>query len=390
MKHLPFFVCTVAAMSLPDTMREIRTLVTADGQLQLSLASVAVPTPGAGEVLVQVQGAPINPSDLALLVAMADLSQAVATGTADDPLTTAPVPERVLAGLQARVGQSLPVGNEGCGVVVAAGESPEAQALIGQTVAFVGGASYAEYRTVPVMMCLPLPAGTTPQQGASSFVNPLTALGFVETMKLDGHTAIVHTAAASNLGQMLVRICQEDGVELVNIVRKPEQVALLRSLGATHVVDSSAPTFRADLTDALRATGATLAFDAIGGGRLGGQILSCMEAVASSSLGAYNRYGSDVYKQLYIYGMLDPSPTEIVRNFGFSWGVAGWLLTPFLGRVGLEGLIRMRERVVSGLTTTFASHYAGELSLAGALAPEALRTYSRMATGEKYLIRPDL
>jgi NADPH:quinone reductase-like Zn-dependent oxidoreductase len=377
-------------MSLPDTMREMRTLVTADGQLQLSLAHVPVPAPAAGEVLVQVQGAPINPSDLALLVAMADITQAVAAGTAAEPLTTAPVPERVLAGLQGRVGQSLPVGNEGCGVVVAAGAAPEAQALLGKVVAFVGGASYAEYRNVPAMMCLPLPDGTTPQQGASSFVNPLTALGFIETMKLDGHTAMVHTAAASNLGQMLVRICQEDGIELVNIVRKPEQEALLRSLGATYVVDSSSPTFRADLIEALRATDATLAFDAIGGGRLGGQILSCMEAVASSTLSAYNRYGSDVYKQLYIYGMLDPSPTELVRNFGFSWGVCGWLLTPFLGKIGLEGLIRMRDRVVAGLTTTFASHYAGELTLAGALAPEAIRTYGRMATGEKYLIRPDL
>ena len=377
-------------MSLPDTMREIRTLVTADGQLQLSLATVPVPSPGAGEVLVQVQGAPINPSDLALLVALADISQAVAAGSAADPLTTAPVPERVLAGLQGRLGQSLPVGNEGCGVVVAAGAAPEAQALLGKMVAFVGGASYAEYRNVPVMMCLPLPDGTTPQQGASAFVNPLTALGFVETMKLEGHTAIVHTAAASNLGQMLVRICQEDGIDLVNIVRKPEQAALLRQMGATYVVDSSSPTFRADLIAALEATGATLAFDAIGGGRVGGQILSCMEAVASSKLGAYNRYGSDVYKQLYIYGMLDTSPTEIVRNFGFSWGVSGWLLTPALGKIGLEGMLRMRDRVAAGITTTFASHYAGELSLAGALAPDAIRTYGRMATGEKYLIRPDL
>jgi len=377
-------------MSLPDTMREMRTLVTADGQLQLSLAAVPVPTPAAGEVLVQVQGAPINPSDLALLVAMADITQAVAAGTTADPLTTAPVPERVLAGLQGRVGQSLPVGNEGCGVVVAAGAAPEAQALLGKVVAFVGGASYAEYRNVPAMMCLALTDGTTPQQGASSFVNPLTALGFVETMKLEGRTAIVHTAAASNLGQMLVRICQEDGIELVNIVRSPEQEALLRGLGATYVVDSSKPTFRTDLIAALEATGATLAFDAIGGGRLGGQILSCMEAVASSKLGAYNRYGSDVHKQLYIYGMLDPSPTEIVRNFGFSWGVCGWLLTPFLGKIGFEGLLRMRDRVVAGLTTTFASHYAGELSLAGALDPEAIRTYARMATGAKYLIRPDL
>ena len=377
-------------LSVPDTMREIRSLVTAEGRLELSLATVPVPAPAAGEVLVRVQGAPINPSDLALLLAMADVLQGAGGGTATDPVFSAPVPERVLAGLQARVGTSLPVGNEGCGVVVAAGDSPDAQALLGRTVAFVGGASYAEYRNAAAMMCLPLPDGTTPQQGASCFVNPLTALGFVETMRMEGHTAIVHTAAASNLGQMLVRICQEDGVPLVNIVRKPDQEALLRGLGAEYVVNSTSPSFRDDLIAAIDATGATLAFDAIGGGRLGGQILSCMEAVASRKMGAYNRYGSDVYKQLYIYGMLDSSPTEIVRNFGFSWGVSGWLLTPFLGKAGLEAMLRMRDRVVAGLTTTFASHYAGELTLAGALDPAAVRAYAPMATGEKYLIRPDL
>ncbi|MDO8390528.1 MAG: zinc-binding dehydrogenase [Actinomycetota bacterium] len=377
-----------SAASIPATMREIRSLVTADGRLELSLATVPVPVPAAGEVLVRVQGAPVNPSDLGLLLAMADVSQAAASGTADDPVVIAPIAPRVLAGLASRVGDSMPAGNEGCGVVVAAGDSPDAQALLGRTVSFVGGASYGEYRNVSPFFCMVLPDGTDPAQGASCFVNPLTALGMVETMRMDGHTALVHTAAASNLGQMLVRICQADGVPLVNIVRRPEQVALLRGLGAEHVCDSSAPTFRDDLTAALIATGATLAFDAIGGGRLAGQILSCMETAVNTKATEYSRYGSSVHKQVYMYGMLDTSPTEIVRDFGLAWGISGWLLTPFLGKLGLEGMGRLRERVVAELTTTFASHYTHEVSLAGALAVDAIQNYARMATGQKYLIRP--
>jgi len=385
---MPAAASSTPLAPVPATMREIRSLVTADGHLELSLATVPVPTPAAGEVLVRVQAAPINPSDLGLLLAMADVAQAIATGTADDPVVRAPIDQRVMAGLGSRVGDSMPVGNEGCGVVVAAGDSPEAQSLLGRTVSFVGGASYGEYRAVSPFFCMVLPDGTDPAQGASCFVNPLTALSMVEVMRMEGHTALVHTAAASNLGQMLVRICQADGVPLVNIVRRPEQAALLQSLGAEHVCDSSAPSFIADLTAALVATGATLAFDAIGGGRLAGQILSCMEVAINTKATEYSRYGSAVHKQVYMYGMLDTSPTEIVRNFGLAWGISGWLLTPFLGKLGLEGMGRLRDRVVAELTTTFVSQYQHEVSLAEALSLPAIQSYARMATGHKYLIRP--
>lgn len=373
---------------LPSTMRQLRSLVTADGTLQLSLATVPMPEPAAHEVLVRVQAAPINPSDLGLLLGMADVSQATSSGPADDPVVTAPISPGVLKALAGRIGESMPVGNEGAGVVVAAGESPDAQALLGKLVGFVGGETYAEYRAAAAFMCLELPEGTTPAQGASCFVNPLTALGMVETMRMEGHSALVHTAAASNLGQMLVRICLADGVPLVNIVRRPEQAAILRDLGAEHVVDSSSPTFLDDLTAALTTTGATIAFDAIGGGPLAGQILGCMEAAANARATTYSRYGSDVHKQVYIYGGLDRGPTELTRNFGMAWGIAGWLLTPFLGKIGLDGMLRLRQRVVDELTTTFASHYTDEVSLAGALDIANIQAYAKQATGQKFLIRP--
>jgi NADPH:quinone reductase len=377
-------------VDIPATMRQIRSLVTADGELQLSIATVDTPQPAEHEVLVRIDAAPINPSDLGLLLAAADVSRATSAGTADSPVVTAPIAQQVMPGLAARVGESMPVGNEGCGIVVAAGSAPDAQALLGRTVAIIGGATYGEYRSVPAVSCLVLPDGTDPADGASCFVNPLTALSMVETMRMEGHTALVHTAAASNLGQMLVKICLADGVPLVNIVRRPEQVELLRSVGAEHVCDSSAPTFTADLTTALVATGATLAFDATGGGRLAGQILGCMEAAANATATEYNRYGSTVHKQVYIYGGLDRSPTEFVRNFGMAWGIGGWLLTPFLQKLGLAGMLRLRERVVAELTTTFASHYTDQVSLAGALALDAIGTYARQATGQKFLIRPSL
>jgi NADPH2:quinone reductase len=377
-------------VDIPATMRQIRSLVTAGGELQLSIATVDTPQPAEHEVLVRIDAAPINPSDLGLLLAAADVSRATSAGTADSPVVTAPIAQQVMPGLAARVGESMPVGNEGCGIVVAAGSAPDAQALLGRTVAIIGGATYGEYRSVPAVSCLVLPDGTDPADGASCFVNPLTALSMVETMRMEGHTALVHTAAASNLGQMLVKICLADGVPLVNIVRRPEQVELLRSLGAEHVCDSSAPTFTADLTAALVATGATLAFDATGGGRLAGQILGCMEAAANATATEYSRYGSTVHKQVYIYGGLDRSPTEFVRNFGMAWGIGGWLLTPFLQKLGLAGMLRLRERVVAELTTTFASHYTDQVSLAGALALDAIGTYARQATGQKFLIRPSL
>ena len=375
---------------VPTTMHQIRSLVTVDGQLELSIATIGVPVPAPNEVLVRIEAAPINPSDLGLLLAAADVSRATSTGPADNPVVTAPIPPQVMPAMAARVGSSMPVGNEGAGVVVDAGSSDEAQALIGRTVALIGGATYSEYRSVPATACLVLPDGTDPADGASCFVNPLTALSMVEAMRMEGHTALVHTAAASNLGQMLNRICIADGVALVNIVRRPEQADLLRELGAAHVCDSSAPTFMDDLTQALVATGATIAFDAIGGGTLAGQILTSMEAAANATATEYSRYGSAVHKQVYIDGGLDRGPTQLGRNFGMAWGVSGWLLTPFLQKLGLEGMLRLRARVVAELTTTFASHYTDEVSLAGALGLDAIATYARQATGQKFLIRPTL
>ncbi|HVE20033.1 MAG TPA: zinc-binding dehydrogenase [Ilumatobacteraceae bacterium] len=373
---------------VPNTMRQIRSLVTADGQLELSIATIETPQPQANEVLVRIDAAPINPSDLGLLLATADADTATSTGDDDNPVVTAPIPPQTLRGLASRSGQSMPVGNEGAGVVVAAGSSHEAQALLGKTVAIIGGATYAEYRCVQAALALALPDGTDPKDGASCFVNPLTALGMVETMQMEGHHALVHTAAASNLGQMLQRICLADDVPLVNIVRREEQEQILRDIGATYVCNSSSPTFMEDLTAALVATGATIAFDAIGGGRQAGQILAGMEAAANASATEFNRYGSTVHKQVYIYGGLDRGPTEFARNFGMAWGIGGWLLTPFLGKIGLDGLVRLRNRVVAELTTTFASHYTDEVSLAGALSLDAIKAYARQATGQKFLIRP--
>ena len=373
---------------LPTTMRQIRSTVTADGRLELSIAVTEMPVPASHEVLVRVEAAPINPSDLGLLLAMADVAAATSVGEGDGTVVSAPISPNVMKGLTARVGDSMPVGNEGAGVVVAAGDSPDAQALLGKLVGFVGGATYGEYRAAAAFMCMELPEGATAVQGASCFVNPLTALGMVETMRMEGHSGLVHTAAASNLGQMLNRICLDDGVPLVNIVRRPEQAAVLREIGAEHIVDSSSPAFLDELTAALVATGATLGFDAIGGGPLAGQILGCMEAAINSKGGEYSRYGSDVHKQVYIYGGLDRGPTELTRTFGMAWGLGGWLLTPFLGKLGLEGLVRLRQRVTDELTTTFASHYTDEVSLAGALSLDAIRTYAKQATGQKFLIRP--
>jgi NADPH:quinone reductase len=373
---------------LPDTALELRSLVTSLGTLELSLHDLAVPRPGANEVLVRVQAAPINPSDLGLLTAGADMSAATVTGSPDRPIVTAPLPAASLGGLSGRLDKLLPVGNEGAGVVVAAGSSPAAQALVGRTVGIAGGAMYTQYRVVNAAACLVLPEGATARDGASSFVNPLTALGMVETMRREGHSALVHTAAASNLGQMLVKLCLQDGVPLVNVVRKSDQEELLRSLGATHVCNSASPSFTADLTEALTATSATLAFDATGGGTLAGQILNAMEQAASATAEEYSRYGSTVHKQVYIYGGLDTGPTTLTRNFGMAWGIGGWLLTPFLQTAGAETIGRLRARVAAELTTTFASDYTREVSLAGMLRPEAFNAYVKRATGEKFLVTP--
>lgn len=372
----------------PLSSREIRSTILSSGVLELSLASVDIPEPGPDEIVVRVEASPINPSDLGLLFGPADMSTAKASGTADDPVVTADVPSGLMKMVTARVDQSLPVGNEGAGVVVKAGDSDAAQALLGKTVGLIGGGMYAQYRLIKVAMCLPLLDGTTPREGASCFVNPLTALGMTETMRMEGHTALVHTAAASNLGQMLNKVCIQDGIDLVNIVRKPEQAELLRGLGAKFVCNSSSDTFMEDLTEALVATGATLAFDATGGGHLASQILTCMEIAANRTAEEYSRYGSSIHKQVYLYGALDRSPTILNRNFGMAWGVGGWLLTPFLQKVGFDKGQELRARVAAEIKTTFASHYSREVSLAGALQLDAIAMYGKQATGEKFLIEP--
>ena len=374
--------------AIPTTGLQLRSLVQADGQLRLSLEATPVPALRAGDVLVRIEATPINPSDIGLLFGAADPSSFEVSGTAASPVAIGRIPERAMPAMAARLGQSMAVGNEGAGVVIATGDAPAAQALLGKTVAVLGGAMYAQYRVVAAAQCLLLPEGSTPAEGASCFVNPLTALGMTETMKREGHTALVHTAAASNLGQMLNKICQKDGIALVNIVRKPEQEALLRGIGATHVCNMSAATFMADLTDALAATGATIAFDATGGGTLAGQILAAMEAAINRNAKEYSRYGSAVHKQVYLYGHLDTRPTEINRSFGMAWGVGGWLLTPFLQQIGSAAAQLLRQRVASELTTTFASHYARELSLAEALSAEAIAFYGARNTASKVLINP--
>jgi NADPH2:quinone reductase len=368
---------------------QLRTLIKADATLELSLVHVETPEPAADEVVMRVDGAPINPSDLGLLFGAADMTTMKAGGTASNPVVVANVPEKAMRAMAGRVGQSLPAGNEGAGVVIKAGSSPAAQALKGKTVAAIGGGMYSQYRCVKVDQCLPLPEGTTAAEGASSFVNPLTVLGMVETMRREGHTALVHTAAASNLGQMLVRVCLDDKIPLVNIVRTPEQEKILRDLGAAYVLNSSAPSFMQDLTKALTDTGATLAFDAIGGGKLAGQILTCMEAALTGKAKAYSRYGSTTHKQVYLYGSLDMGPTELTRSFGMAWGIGGWLLFPSLQKLGEATNQKLRERVVREIKTTFASRYAAEVSLVEALKPETIAVYGKRATGEKYLVTPN-
>ena len=367
---------------------QLRSLIKKSGELEISLLQVPTPEPSADEVVVRVEASPINPSDLGLLVGAADMTSAKAAGSKDAPIITARVPEAAMRAMAGRLDESMPVGNEGAGVVIRTGSSDAAKALMGKTVSVIGGAMYSQYRTVKASDCLALPTGTTAAEGASWFVNPFTALGMTETMRREGHKALVHTAAASNLGQMLNKICLKDGIGLVNIVRKAEQAEILRKIGAKYVVDSSSPTFMSDLTNALAETGATIAFDAIGGGKLPGQILTCMEAAINREAKAYSRYGSNVYKQVYLYGMLDPGPTELNRAFGMAWGIGGWLVTPFLMKISAADRQRLRERVASELKTTFASHYTRVVSLAEALQLSHLAVYGKRATGEKYLINP--
>lgn len=366
----------------------LRTTISDAGELTLDLADLLVPDPGPDDVVVQVQATPINPSDLGLLLGPADLSTMTASGTTERPVLTMRVPQAAMAAVATRLGKSMPVGNEGAGTVVRAGAN--VQPMLGKLVGVAGGAMYAQYRTLAARDCMVLPEGASAADGASAFVNPLTALAMVDTMRREGHHALVHTAAASNLGQMLNRICIADGVALVNIVRNASQAAILRGIGAVYVVDSSAADFSAALTDAIAATGATIAFDAIGGGTLPSTILHAMEAAATRSATAYSRYGSSTFKQVYIYGWLGQGPTVIDRSIGFSWSVGGFLLTPFLAKIGQEAVLTLRERVRDELRTTFASHYSRIISLRDALRPEIVAAYSKKATGEKYLINPSL
>jgi len=368
---------------------QLRSLITKSGALELSLAEVTTPDPGPDQVVVKVEATPINPSDLGLLLGPADMNTATASGSGAGLKISAKVPTQALSFIAARLDQAMPVGNEGAGTVVKAGSSEAAQALLGKTVSMVGGSMYAQYRLLKATDCQPLPAGTTAAEGASWFVNPLTALGMTETMKREGHKALVHTAAASNLGQMLNKICQEDGIGLVNIVRSAEQAKILRGIGAKHVVDSSAPSFTDDLTHALVETGATIAFDAIGGGKLASQILTCMEIALNKTAKEYSRYGSTTHKQVYIYGSLNTGAVELNRNYGMAWGVGGWLLTPFLQKIGRPEQVRLRERVVKNLKTTFASHYTKVVSLPEVLDLKNIAVYGKRATGEKYLINPN-
>ena len=372
-----------------QTGLQMQSTIKSEGVLELSLVEVPTPEPTPEEVVIRVEASPVNPSDLGLMFGAADMSTAEASGSAERPVVKASVPEGRMRLMAGRVDMPMPVGNEGAGVVVAAGDGELAQSLMGKTVAIIGGAMYSQYRVVRASYCLLLPEGTTPAEGASCFVNPLSALGMVDTMHLEGHTALVHTAAASNLGQMLQKLCLADGVELVNIVRRPEQGEILRGIGAKYVCDSSAPGFMDDLIEALAESGATIAFDATGGGNLASRILTCMEAAASKKGGEYSRYGSTTHKQVYIYGGLDRSPTELTRNFGAAWSVGGWLLMPFLQRISPEEADKLRQRVAAEIKTTFASSYTKEVSLAEALQLSEMAVYGQQATGQKYLIVPN-
>jgi len=362
--------------------RELHSTLTADGNIRLTIDDVDLgDTLSPDEVIVRVDAAPVNPTDTYLLLSMADLSKATQTGGA----IVAPVPPRVLEVFAGRIDKPLTVGSEGAGTIVAAGAGAAAQALVGKTVATNGG-TFSTHRKVPVASVRELPAGCTAEDGASSFVNPMTALSFVETMRAENHTAIVHTAAASNLGQMLVKICAADNVPLVNIVRRPGAVELPRALGPDDAPHRSSPPVPNDPTDSIAATNATLAFDAIGGGTMVGQLLDAMERVASRSMKTFSHYGSSTLKQVYVYGALDRSPTQFARTFGLTWSIGGYLVMNALRKLGPEAMMRMNRRVMAELTTTFASHYTARISLDQLLDIETLKKCAQTATGEKYLI----
>ncbi len=375
---------------LPTDGRALFSTVHDNGTLAVSLAPQVLAPLADDEVLLRVEATPINPSDLGLLFGPADVTTARADTAASDPTMVIDIPPALQRAVAARVGQSMPVGNEGAGTVVAAGASAAAQAMLGRVVATFGGAMYRSYRVVKVNDAMVLPEGATAREGASLTVNPLTAMAMVGTMRMEGHSALVHTAAASNLGQMLVRYCLSEGVQLVNIVRSQAQVDLLAGLGATHIVNSSSDSFFADLVAALVDTGATIAFDAIGGGKLAGQILTAMEAAQVKRGAAFSIYGTNVHKQVYIYGALDTGPTEFNRSFGLQWGICGFLLTPYLMKVGMEEAIKMRQTVIAHRGDIFASQYTAEIPLSAMVDPALAPAYQAKATGSKYLLNPSL
>lgn len=363
--------------------KQIFSTLAADGTLTVEVGDAQFPEPKGAQVLVKMEAAPINPSDLALLFGPADLDNA----DYSPGKIVAKMPEPFASAAKGRHGQRMPVGNEGAGTVVAAGEDDAAQALMGQRVACVPGNAFSQYALAQAPMCLPL-GNISAEDGASAFVNPMTALGFVETAKMEGQKAILHFAAASNLGQMLNKICQEDGIELVNVVRKQEHVDLLKGLGAKHIVNSSDDDYMKQLRAAIDETDAYFGFDPIGGGKSIDSAFKAMEQVAMGKMSEYNRYGSDQDKKMYIYGRLDLSPTVLTPSYGFGFTLSGWLLTPFLQKAGMETVMRMRKRVLDNMTTTFASHYKSKVTLDGMLEKDAAINYRAMKTGEKYLVTP--
>jgi NADPH:quinone reductase len=379
----------VVTMTMERSQLQMRSLIRSSGELELSLVEVPITPPGPGEVLVRIEAAPLNPSDHGLLFGTADMNAAVASGTDARPIVTAPIPASAMRSMAGRLDQSLTVGNEGSGLVVETGNSEAARALMGKRVAALGGAMYSQYRTLAVDQCLVLPDGATAAEGASAFINPMTALGMIDTMRREGHTAIVHSAAASNLGQMLHRLCAAENIKLVNIVRSEDQVRLLQDLGATFICNTHSAHFAEELANAVAATGATIAFDAIGGGTLAGQILKVMELVASKNAKTYSRYGSTVHKQVYVYGGLDPRPTELARDYGMVWGIGGWLVMNFMQKIGAAAVAKLKERIGRELKTTFASTYSAEISLRDALRLKVIADYRKRETGKKYLVNPN-
>ena len=369
---------------MTTTGKQLFTTLTADGTLTLEIAENTFKDPVGNQVLVKMEAAPINPSDLAILTSAADFENAEYSAGK----VVAKMPEPFLSGQKSRHGQRLPAGNEGAGTVVATGDSDAAKALMGQRVACVPGNAFSQYAIADAAMCLPL-GDHSSEAGASSFVNPMTALGFVENARMDGQKSILHTVGASNLGQMLNRICLEDGMGLVNIVRKDEQVELLKSQGATHIVNSSGGDFMDQLKTAIDDTDAFYGFDPIGGGKMVDNCFKAMEQVAVGKMTEYSRYGSNQQKRMFIYGRLDFAPTTLSLAYGFGFTLSGWLLTPFLANAGMETVMRMRKRVLDNLTTTFASSYKEKVDLEGMLTKEAILDYKQMKTGEKYLVTPN-